>query len=333
MKEALLYVRQAGGRVNCRLCAQVCLIGEGRRGLCGVRENRSGTLHSLVYGRVSALALDPVEKKPLYHFLPGSRTLSLATVGCNFKCAFCQNFSLSQAGPDDSTSQDISPEELVQRALASGASSISYTYSEPTIFLEYAYDIGKLARAKGLKNIFVTNGFMSEESYPFLLEFLDAANVDLKSFSDTVYRKVMGGRLEPVLENIRRLHASGVFLEVTTLLVPGLNDSEEEVRGMAKFLSSVSPFIPWHVSRFHPDYKMTDREPTSLASILRVVEIGKSSGLKFVYTGNITGQGSENTLCPDCGKLLVRRLGYTRPEVFMEQGRCPECGRIVPGLF
>ena len=333
MKEALLYSLEPESRVRCSLCAHYCSIAPGKCGICGVRQNAGGRLQTLVFGEAAALAVDPVEKKPLFHFLPGTGTLSVATVGCNFKCAFCQNHSLSQASPGDGISRSMAPEELVRQAVEKGAASLSYTYSEPTIFLEYAYETGKLAREKGLKNIFVTNGYMSRESYPFLLEFLDAANIDLKSFSDDVYKKVIGGSLSPVLDNIRGLHQAGVFLEITTLLVPGLNDSEKEVRAIAEFIASVDPMMPWHVSRFHPDYKMLDRDPTAVSAIVGAMETGRKAGLKFIYAGNIPGDGNENTVCPQCGTLLIKRLGYARPQLFLQKGLCPKCRFVLPGLF
>ncbi len=333
MKEALFYTPESSGRVQCFLCAHNCEIAPGHEGLCGARRNSEGKLFSLVYGEVSALALDPVEKKPLFHFLPGTTALSIGTVGCNFKCEFCQNYSLSQAVPESSFFRTMSPEQIVDEALRVGASSIAYTYSEPTIFFEYAYDTGVLARSKGLKNIFVTNGFMGKETYKYFPGFLDAANIDLKSFDEGVYRKTMGGKLFPVLENIRGLHEAGVFIEITTLIVPGMNDSEEELKKIAEFIASVNPEIPWHISRFHPDYKMDNRENTPAGTMQKAVEIGSLAGLKFVYTGNISGEGNENTFCPQCGALLIKRYGYSKPEISMQNNLCHKCMKKIPGLF
>lgn len=333
LKTALLYEKGEAGAVRCRLCAHHCLVKPGKRGLCGVRENREGVLYSLVYGKVSALALDPIEKKPLYHFLPGTATYSLATVGCNFTCAFCQNAGLSQAAPGETGVRDLTPEAAVSEALASGARSLSYTYSEPTIFLEYALDIGRLARNRGLRNIFVTNGFMGPDALPLLSEFLDAANVDLKCFSDDTYRRVIGGRLAPVLNNIRALHRMGVHLEITTLLIPGLNDSEAEVRETARFIAGVSPGIPWHVSRFHPDYRMADRPATPEASISRAVEIGREEGLHYVYAGNVRSRKEGETRCPSCRALLLQREGFRVLSQKIANGCCPGCGEKVSGVF
>jgi pyruvate formate lyase activating enzyme len=255
-------------------------------------------------------------------------------VGCNFKCDFCQNASLSQAEPSDFNADHMPATDLVGQAVSGGAVSISYTYSEPTVFFEYAFDIGTLAREKGIKNVFVTNGFMSTESRSHLLRFLDAANIDLKSFSEKTYKDVMGAKLQPVLDNIQALHQAGVFIEVTTLLVPGLNDSEEEIRDITAFLAAVSPALPWHVSRFHPDYRMQDRPATPADRMKRALEIGAEAGLKHIYAGNIHLEGRENTYCSACNELLIRRFGYQQPDIYLkEKGKCPKCGTPLYGVF
>lgn len=334
MKEALLYSQNSDQSVTCHLCSHRCRISRGEDGRCRVRRNSEGTLYSLVFGEVAALANDPIEKKPLFHFLPGSKAFSMATVGCNLTCRFCQNFTLSQAPPDSRFSSLLTPEQLVERAGLEGALSIAYTYSEPTVFAEYAYETGVRARKRGLKNIFVTNGFMSDESHVLLKEFLDAANVDLKSFSDVTYRNVLGGRLDPVLDNIRWFHASGIWIEITTLLVPGLNDSPEELRLIAEFIASVDPAIPWHISRFHPDYQMDDSPVTPVSTMRMALEIGRSAGLLFVYTGNLLAEETaEHTTCPKCSEILIARNRYQTTQVFHKRGKCNGCGYKLPGLF
>ncbi|MFH0922315.1 MAG: AmmeMemoRadiSam system radical SAM enzyme [Fibrobacterota bacterium] len=334
MEQARFWQMAGRGRVRCGLCAHGCVIPEGRTGRCAVRRNRDGVLYSENYGEMAALALDPVEKKPLLHFLPGSTTYSYAARGCNFHCAFCQNASLSQANGFTIPSRQIGPEALVAQAVRSGARSISFTYSEPTVFFEFAEDTARLARLQGLRNVFVTNGFMSPAACQAAASFLDAVNVDLKCFSEATYRKVMGGALGPVLENIRVLHAAGVWLEVTTLLVPSMNDSEAEFRAIARFLASVSVDLPWHLSRFHPQYRMTDRDPTPVALLRRACDIGREEGLRFVYTGNVPGEEGESTRCPDCRTRLIQRHGCSvSSSNLLPDGRCPHCGLAMPGVF
>jgi pyruvate formate lyase activating enzyme len=274
-----------------------------------VRENRDGILYTLVYGRPISTAVDPIEKKPLFHFLPGTSTYSLATVGCNFACSFCQNADISQMPADRGriAGRPFSAEQVVVEAVALGCASISYTYTEPTIFYEYARDCAQLAVEAGLKNIFVTNGFMTAQMLADIDGALHAANVDLKSFSDQFYRTLAGARLKPVLDSIRRLSQMGVWIEVTTLLIPGLNDGEEELRELAAFLVSVSPDLPWHVSRFYPTYRLLDTPPTPVEAVEKAVRIGREAGLRYVYGGNVPGHSSESTTCPDCGKIVMER--------------------------
>lgn len=322
---------RGGPDVHCFLCAHHCRIAPGDCGLCGVRENRDGTLYTLVYGRPVSLGVDPIEKKPLFHFLPGSLSLSLATVGCNFTCAFCQNADISQMPRDQGRiiGRTVSPEQVVENAVRAGCQSISYTYTEPTVFYEYARDCARLATQTGLQNVFVTNGYMTAEALADIDGDLHAANVDLKSFSDEFYRVQVGGRLKPVLDSIRRLHEMGVWLEVTTLLIPGLNDSEAELRSLAGFLVSVSPEIPWHVSRFHPTYRMLDAAPTPVSSIERALSIGREAGLDHAYGGNIPGHSSESTVCPSCGEIVIERQNFSLGRIRLKDGRCPRCGREI----
>ncbi len=336
MYEARFYEKAEDQKVQCHLCAHECKIDPGKRGICHVRENREGTLYSLVYGRVIAENIDPIEKKPLFHFLPGSRSYSIATIGCNFMCMHCQNYDISQY-PRRHEGRIIgeprTARQIVDQALASRSASISYTYTEPTIFMEFAQDVGRLAKEKGLRNVFVSNGFMTEESARALAEFVDADNVDLKSFRDDFYRKICKARLKPVLDTIERLKKLGVWLEVTTLVIPGLNDSEEELTQIAHFIKEVGVDIPWHVSAFYPTYQMLDRPRTPAATLLRARELGLKAGLRYVYTGNIPGQGGESTSCYQCGELLIDRVGYTIRGFILQDGKCPKCQAEIDGVW
>jgi pyruvate formate lyase activating enzyme len=288
MKEAYLYQKKENGKVRCNLCNHRCRIKEGKTGKCFVRKNIDGVLYSLVYRKLISENVDPIEKKPLYHFLPGTKSLSIATVGCNFKCFFCQNWQISQLPCNHGSieGKDVPPEKIVEDALSAGCKSISYTYTEPTIFFEYAYDTAKIANKRGLKNIFVTNGFMTEECLEMIKPYLDAANIDLKSFSGRTYRNKMGGRLKPVLSNIEFMKKLGIWIEVTTLVIPGINDSDKELKSIADFLSDLDPGIPWHVSAYYPTYK-SDIPPTGKEKIEQAIAFGKEAGLKYVYGGNI----------------------------------------------
>ena len=336
VREALLYEKQGDDRVRCCLCAHRCRIEPGARGICGVRENRTGTLHSLVYGLLIAENVDPIEKKPLFHCLPGSLSFSIAAAGCNLRCSFCQNHEISQMPREEGriVGRGRTPEEIVAAALASGSRSIAYTYTEPTVYFEFAYDTAVIAKARGLKNVFVTNGYMSPEMLREVAPFLDAANVDLKAFRDDFYREQCGGRLEPVLENLRLMKELGIWVEVTTLLIPGLNDSDQELRGLAEFICTLGAETPWHISRFYPRYRMTGKGPTPAAAIHRAAGIGKAAGLKYVYSGNLPGDTGENTACAACGRLLVGRCGFAVEKLDLATGStCPHCGVPLDGIF
>ena len=330
----MLWKALDGGRVSCALCAHRCAIAPSDFGVCGVRRNFDGKLNTLVYGDVIAAAVDPIEKKPLYHFLPGTKSFSVATVGCNFQCGFCQNWQISQSSKKDGEagSFELMPEDVVREALARGCRSVSYTYTEPTVFFEYAFDTAMLARDKGLLNVFVTNGYMTAEALETVQPYLDAANVDLKAFKDETYKKVCKARLAPVLDSIRRMKALGIWVEVTTLVVPGLNDGDDELAGIARFIASVDPDIPWHVSRFHPDYEYTDAPATPVATLERALAVGKREGLRYVYVGNVGGF-DENTHCPSCGKVLVGREGYRVGRNALKGSNCPSCGTRIAGVF
>ena len=334
MEPARLWKTLDNQAVGCRLCNHFCRIEDGERGKCGVRQNFGGTLYSLVYDRVAALNIDPVEKKPLYHFYPGTKTFSLGTVGCNFFCSFCQNESLSQSPKSGGRIQgeQVTPQQLVQSALDHKTSSISYTYSEPTIFFELIQDTATLAKDRGLKNIMVSNGFMSRECLDELAKIIDAINIDLKAFTEDFYRDQCGARLKPVLDNLKRVRELGWWLEVTTLLIPGLNDSRQELEELTGFMATeLGTGIPWHVSRFHPAARMTDRPSTPVETLEMAYEIGKQAGLKYIYLGNVPGHSSETTLCSECGAPVLERHGFTSKPSKTVKGRCPECKADIPG--
>ncbi len=333
MKEALLYNRSVNNFVDCSLCAHRCKIAEGKFGFCGVRQNISGKLYSHVYARPVAMHVDPIEKKPLYHFLPGSKSFSIATAGCNFHCGFCQNWQISQQRAIDKNQypgKEVAAQEIVQAALNNKCRSISYTYTEPTIFFEYALDTARLAKENGLSNVFVTNGYMTAECLEMIHTFLDAANVDLKFFKDESYRKICSATLAPVLGSIRLMHKLGIWVEVTTLIIPGENDSDQELRQIADFIASVDKNIPWHISRFHPDYKFSDYEITAEQSLKKAMEIGRQCGLKYIYAGNVTGWGND-TYCASCRKLLIKREVFDILEYNIKDGKCIFCQTALAG--
>jgi pyruvate formate lyase activating enzyme len=334
MKEALFSTPEGQGRVRCGLCRFRCLIDDGARGICRVRENRGGTLYSLVYGRVCAEQVDPIEKKPLFHVLPGSRSYSIATRGCNFRCRHCQNYAISQVARDEPIQEAVqTPQGIVQRAVAHDCASISYTYTEPTVFFEFAYDTARMARDAGLRNIFVTNGYITPEALAMVAPFLDAANIDLKAFSEGFYRDVVHARLSEVLDCIVDYRRQGIWVELTTLIIPGLNDSEAELRGIASFIAThLGPDTPWHVSQFYPTYQLLDRPRTPVATLQQAREIGMSAGLHYVYEGNVPGAGGESTWCPSCAGLLIERCGYAIRSNRLHNGACPDCGAVVAGI-
>jgi pyruvate formate lyase activating enzyme len=336
MKEALFYTKGDCLAVSCGLCRFRCHIAVGRRGGCGVRENRDGVLYSLVYGKSVVDHVDPVEKKPLFHMLPGSRSLSIATVGCNFRCRHCQNYAISQISVDDGAivGAELSPEAIVDHAVSTGCRSISYTYTEPTVFFEYAYDTAVFAHRVGLKNIFVTNGYISRDALAYISPYLDAANIDLKAFSEGFYRNIVKASLAEVLDSLVEYKRLGVWIELTTLIIPGLNDSDKELTALARFIATeLGCETPWHVSRFFPTYRLTDRPGTPLATLQRAGEIGRAAGLHYVYEGNVPGAGGETTWCPGCGKALIVRHGFAVIECSLHQGACPECGFPVAGIW
>lgn len=334
LKEAMLYEKAEDNKVHCFLCNHECIIAPLKRGFCGVRENREGKLYTHTYGEVIAANCDPVEKKPLYHFFPGTATFSIAAMGCNFRCGFCQNWEISQIAKKKelkSFGYQLTPDQIIRSALENECESISYTYTEPTIFFEYAFDIARLARKEGLRNIFVTNGYMSSAAAEKIAPYLDACNIDLKSFREEFYRDICSAHLEPVLKTIRRLHQRGIWIELTTLVVPHQNDAEDELSDIASFIAALDRSIPWHISRFYPDYQLNDVEVTPLESMRKAYAVGKEHGLRFVYLGNIPSE-AHDTFCPRCDHIIIARNGYTA-RVMMKDSVCPNCGEQISGKF
>lgn len=330
MKESYLYKKFSKNKVQCRTCSHFCVLSPGERGKCGVRENIDGKLYALNYKKAIAVHIDPIEKKPFYHFLPGSHSLSIATVGCNFVCANCQNFDISQGfkGAKEIPGEDLPPEKIIAFTFKNNLPSISYTYTEPTIFLEYALDIMKLAKKEGLKNTWVSNGFMSEESAKLVIPYLDANNIDIKSFDDKFYQENCGGRLQPVLDTAKLMKKSGVWVEITTLIIPTLSDDLDMLKEIAKFIyKELGSETPWHVSQFSGaiSWKLQNIPNTPVETLERAYKIGKEVGLKYVYTGNVPGLPSEDTFCPKCKALAIDRTNYIIHR-HDQNGKCPKCG-------
>ncbi len=325
------------GRVRCGLCPHVCVLAPGALGACRTRRGTPGGIEVLTYGRLRAVAVDPIEKKPLAHFRPGSTTFSVASAGCNLVCPFCQNHDLSQSlrtGPEDpSPAGEIwSPARIVEAARRHGCASISFTYSEPVLSFELARDVAALAVPSGIDLVFVTNGQINPGPARELASMLAAANVDLKCHDEDSYRRVLGGSLGATLETIRLLVAGGVWVEITTLVVPGFNDGDDELSRIAEFIAGVDPMIPWHVSRFHPDHEWDDRPPTPVDSMRRAADIGARAGLKHVYLGNLPGHEGEHTRCPSCGGTVIERSGFRLVRTALEGGRCTGCGGTIAGV-
>ena len=336
MQEARFWEKAEQDRVRCQLCRFHCLIDDGKRGICGVRENRAGTLFTLVYERAVAAHTDPIEKKPLFHVLPGTQSFSIATVGCNFHCQNCQNYQISQwQGPANHVpGERLSPADVVRAAKADGCRSIAYTYTEPTIFFEYARDTAELASAAGLRNIFVTNGYITDAALEDIAPVLDAANVDLKGFSKKFYSDVIGASLNEVLDCLRSYKRLGIWLELTTLVIPGHNDDPAQLRDIASFIrDELSPDTPWHVSGFYPTYKLTSAPPTPAETLRLARDIGKEEGLTFVYTGNLPGDPGETTFCPSCHKVVIARSGFRLGKMALDHGRCLFCGQYLSGVW
>lgn len=336
MKEAMFYEKLTDNRVKCNLCNHRCIIKDGDYGICGVRQNRGGSLYSLVYDKIIATHVDPIEKKPLFQFYPGSKAYSIATVGCNFICKHCQNSDISQSPREDKgqvLGREMSPEKIVREAENSDCQSIAYTYTEPTIFFELAYDTAKLAQGRGINNVFVSNGFMTPEALREISPFLDGINIDLKGFTNKFYKEVCGGRLEPVLENIQLANELGIWVEVTTLIIPTQNDSPEELKLIAEFIASTNKDIPWHITQFYPTYKMINLPRTPIEILHQAREIGLQAGLHYVYEGNVPGMGNENTYCYTCGNILIERWGYSIGKNMIKDRHCPFCQSPIAGVY
>lgn len=333
MKEAMLYDKISEDKVHCFLCAHHCKINTGQYGICGVRRNIGGKLYTYAYGKTVANHVDPIEKKPLFHFIPGTLSYSIATIGCNFQCGFCQNWQISQTSQREGkqNTTELDPDQIVNEALVNKCKSISYTYTEPTIFFEYAYDTAKIAKKKGLKNIFVTNGYMTKECLQAIHPFLDACNVDLKSFRNNYYKKNCKSKMEPVLDSIRTMKELGLWIEITTLVIPGQNDSLDEFNDIANFIKELDENIPWHVSRFHPDHLFTGYESTPIETLKTAKQIGKQNGLKYIYIGNVIGDTQVH--CHSCNNLLIKRTVYNVVENNIKGGKCLSCGAKIPGVW
>ena len=334
MMEEMLYEKLPDEKVKCNLCAHRCIIQNSKKGICRVRENIGGKLYMLNYGKLIAQHVDSIEKKPLYHFYPGSTSYSIATAGCNFQCEYCQNYDISQMPFRENRiiGQNSDPEETLMQAIQHGCKSIAYTYTEPTIFYEYAFDVAQLAHDKNIKNIFVTNGFITSEALQKIAPYLDAANVDLKSFSNGFYKKICKAKLPPVLDTIKMLNQLGIWIEVTTLVIPTLNDTEQEFYSIAEFIMSVSEDVPWHISAFYPAYKLKYLPPTPLAVLIKAREIGLKTGLNNVYLGNVTNNVTGDTRCPGCGQILIERTNFGIIKNKIQDGHCPNCGREIAGV-
>ncbi len=338
LHEALYYRKLRGKQakekiIQCNLCPHFCAIKQGFRGNCGVRQNNNGILYSLVYGKPCSVSVDPIEKKPFYHFLPGSKSLSIATVGCNLHCLHCQNYAISQAKVDDVPFIEASPEQIIQQAKANNVKSISFTYTEPTIFYEYMLDIAKLAKKEKIKCNIVSNGFINPLPLKKLCSYIKAANIDLKG-NALFYEKVCGGRIEPVLESLKLLHQKKVHLEITNLVIPGYNDNIDEIKKMVSWiLENLGDKVPLHFSAFYPCYKLTNIQPTSPEFLIKARVIAKGMGLKYVYTGNISDADGSVTSCDKCSMVLIKRHGFNILENNIKKGKCKFCGNIIPGVF
>ena len=327
------YVHQKG-LVKCLLCAQSCVIQAGQRGQCRARMNVNGELRSLVYGRAVAVHVDPIEKKPLYHFLPGSAAFSLATAGCPLKCQFCQNWEISQAWPDDFNVPYLSPDDIVKTASARKAPVIAFTYNEPTIFTEYLIDIAKVARKSDIRSVLISCGFMNEAPLAEMCRVLSAIKVDLKGYDESFYRKVCGAELRPVLRSIKQISKSGIHLEIVNLVVPTLNDSDRMLKELATWvITELGPDVPIHFTRFHPDYKMLDLEPTPVATLERARTFAMEKGIHYAYVGNVPDHPGNHTYCPSCKRVVIRRQGFFIAEMKLTKGRCAFCGRKIAGVW
>jgi len=331
IREASLFEKLEKRKVKCHVCAHECTIADGKRGICGVRENRGGTLFTLIYNTVSSEAVDPIEKKPLYHFLPGTLSYSQGTIGCNFRCSHCQNWTIYQVELEQADIMEITPEESVARALALDCASISWTYNEPTIWHEFTYDSARLAHEAGLKTVYVTNGYITEDALRDISPYLDAFRVDIKAFNDEFYRETCRAHLQPVLDSSVVARELGMHIEVINLVIPGKNDDLKEIRDLIEWVhDNLGPQTPVHFTRFYPMYKMKDASPTPVATLEKAWQMAKDAGMEYPYVGNVAGHEYENTYCPRCGTLLIDRSGFQiAKNVITEDRKCPDCGYAI----
>ncbi len=334
MKEALYYITLKNNKVKCNLCPFNCIIKPNHFGNCNARKNINGKLYSLVYGKPASVAIDPIEKKPLYHFYPGSYSLSIGTFGCNLHCLNCQNYDISQSKADKFLGKEIMPEKLVEIAIEKGCKSIAYTYNEPTIFYEYVIETAKLAKKKGLKNIMVTNGFINTKPLKRLYKFIDGANIDLKSIKDEFYRKICFARLQPVLEAIKEIKKIGSWIEITNLIIPEYNSKEDEIKELCLWIkNNIGVKVPLHFSAFYPTYRLLDAPRTTSEMLIKARDIARGLGIKYVYLGNTAIEDAGNTYCSHCGRLLIERGWFEVYKNKIKNNCCPFCGEIVDGVF
>ncbi|MCP4726533.1 MAG: AmmeMemoRadiSam system radical SAM enzyme [bacterium] len=332
--EALHYEKLTNRKIQCRLCPKECVIDDRERGYCGVRENEGGTYYTLVHSKPCSLTPDPIEKKPFFHFMPGTLAFSTATVGCNMDCKYCQNWQISQLRPEHARNYDVKPEQMVELARNNDCISIAYTYSEPVIFYEYMYDISKIAQKQDVRNVVISNGYIMPKPMEEILPYLDAVKVDLKAFTEKFYNEVCAGELKPVLDTLKLIKKSGTWLEIVYLVVPTMNDSEQEIKEMSKWVfNELGPDVPVHYSRFYPQYRMKNLPPTPVKTIRRIADITEDAGIRYVYVGNVPGNEKGNTYCPQCEKMILRRIGYTISAKNIIDGKCGNCGKIIPGVW
>lgn len=333
MQEARWWKKQKNNTVQCFLCPRNCVIQDGKRGFCGVRQNKQGKLYSLVYAKATSIQIDPIEKKPLYHFLPGTAAFSIGTVGCNLVCQQCQNWQTSQAKPEEWRSYELTPEQVVQKAQQEHCKTIAYTYNEPTMFAEYAIDTAKLAKKKGIKNILITNGFTGEEARKDLCKHIDGVNVDLKAFNNEFYKKYAGAWIEPVLASLKTYKKKKIWTEITNLIIPALNDDMKQIREMITWIKeNLGGDVPLHFSAFYPSYKLQDLPPTSAATLIEARKQALDRGLNYAYIGNVVTTDEDNTYCPKCGELVIERMNYTVLTNKIKKGKC-SCGEKIPGIW
>ncbi len=334
VREAKYYKKLDEGRVECQICPRECKVAPKERGYCGVRENIDGVYTTLVYGRACSVNVDPIEKKPLFHFLPGAKALSIATAGCNIECKFCQNWEISQFRPEQVRDIDLPPEMVVKKARENGIESIAFTYTEPVVFYEYMRDTAELAKQHGVKSVMISNGYIQSKPMAELCEHLSAVKIDLKAFTEKFYRETCSGELEPVLKTLKLLKEKGMWFELVVLIIPTLNDSDKEVSSMCSWVQSeLGPDVPIHFSRFYPTYKIKNLPPTPVSTLERAREIAMTAGLNYTYVGNVPRHEGESTYCPRCGKVVVKRIGYHIPGVWIKDGKCASCDTPIAGIW